>query len=69
MARSQQQQQEQQSLLSPDKDAVDVVDKNDLNTQKQLLSTEDDCLVKGSAVSKFSDVGGRCCSMSEDRII
>ncbi|KAH3873933.1 hypothetical protein DPMN_037174 [Dreissena polymorpha] len=37
--------------------------------QKQLLSTEDDCLVKGSAVSKFSDVGGRCCSMSGDRIM
>ncbi|KAH3870307.1 hypothetical protein DPMN_033489 [Dreissena polymorpha] len=52
-------------------ESEDVVDKNDLNMQKlqQLLSTEDDCLVKGSAVSKFSDVGGRCCSMSWDRIM
>ncbi|KAH3693401.1 hypothetical protein DPMN_080833 [Dreissena polymorpha] len=42
MARSQQQQQqqEQQSLLSPDKDAEDVVDKNDLNTQKERTSID-----------------------------
>ncbi|KAH3882163.1 hypothetical protein DPMN_006094 [Dreissena polymorpha] len=42
MARSQQQQQqqEQQSLLSLDKDAEDVVDKNDLNTQKGSTSID-----------------------------
>ncbi|KAH3781866.1 hypothetical protein DPMN_159775 [Dreissena polymorpha] len=39
------------------------------STLQQLLITEDDCLVKGSAISKFSDVGGRCCSMSGDRIM
>ncbi|KAH3879432.1 hypothetical protein DPMN_003335 [Dreissena polymorpha] len=74
-------------LLSQDKDAEDVMDKDDLNTQKQdslqsvtelykpmqcahrlilqcahrliqlLLSKEYNCLVKGSTVSKSSDVG------------
>ncbi|KAH3879441.1 hypothetical protein DPMN_003344 [Dreissena polymorpha] len=43
-------------LLSLDNDAEDVVDKNKLNTQKQLLSTEDKGVVKGSAKSKSSNV-------------
>ncbi|KAH3870216.1 hypothetical protein DPMN_033398 [Dreissena polymorpha] len=30
-------------LLSQDNNDEDVVDKNDLSTQKQLLRTEDDC--------------------------
>ncbi|KAH3879102.1 hypothetical protein DPMN_003003 [Dreissena polymorpha] len=42
--------------MMPFNDAEDVVDKDDLNTQKQLLSTEDIGVVKGSAKSKSSDV-------------
>ncbi|KAH3806285.1 hypothetical protein DPMN_134604 [Dreissena polymorpha] len=42
--------------MMPFNDAEDVVDKDDLNTQKQLLSTEDKGVVKGSAKSKPSDV-------------
>ncbi|KAH3896409.1 hypothetical protein DPMN_020586 [Dreissena polymorpha] len=42
--------------MMPFNDAEDVVDKDDLNTQKQLLSTEDNGVVKGSAKSKSSDV-------------
>ncbi|KAH3893062.1 hypothetical protein DPMN_017202 [Dreissena polymorpha] len=38
--------------------AEDVVDKNDLNTQKQMLSTDDNYLVNISPVSKSSDVRG-----------
>ncbi|XP_052212072.1 uncharacterized protein LOC127831123 [Dreissena polymorpha] len=45
-----------QWLLSLDNDAKDVVDKDDLTTQKQLLSTEDKGVVKGSVKSKSSDV-------------
>ncbi|KAH3879818.1 hypothetical protein DPMN_003725 [Dreissena polymorpha] len=57
------------SLLSQDKDAEDVVDKDDLNTQKLLLSKEYNCLVKGSTVSKSSDVGVCGRSMSGDCIL